>query len=289
MQNGKTRFRRPTADEQTVLLGMTVRLLVRPKDIKQADQILTEHHNLHNAKLVGEHLRYAVLWKCQWLAVAAWSAAAFQIKARDQFVGWTEDQRRARLPLVINNSRLCVQEQCRYPNLVSRFMKLTLARLSPISGVTRGYEDLADSAATLSQSQLRALKFHTHRPTGRVRCPGRTTFQRVLTGVDAPLLDPKAVPPPQRRPGAPAGTHFRQTSHCLVFAKMKRFVLFPPRFFISSIARPMLLGHVGLRIWLKKSRACRECFCSTAGSWGGPFSNDRWCWFAAMTPTGRLD
>ena len=43
MQKSKTRFRRPTADEQTVLLGMTVRLLVSPEDIKKADQILTEH------------------------------------------------------------------------------------------------------------------------------------------------------------------------------------------------------------------------------------------------------
>jgi hypothetical protein len=106
MEKSKTRFRRPTADEQTVLLGMTVRLLVRPEDIKKADQILTEHHYLHNARLVGEHLRYAVLWQGQWLAVAAWSAAALHIKARDQFIGWTEGQRRARLPLVVNNSRL---------------------------------------------------------------------------------------------------------------------------------------------------------------------------------------
>ena len=55
--------------------------------------------------------------------------------------------------------------------------------------MTKGYEDLADYAATLSQSQLRALKFRTDRHTGRVRCPGRTTFQRVLTGVDAALLE----------------------------------------------------------------------------------------------------
>jgi hypothetical protein len=66
---------------------------------------------------------------------------------------------------------------------------LALIAMAIFSGVTKGYEDLADYAATLSQSQLRALKFHTHRPTGRVRCPGRTTFQRVLTGVDAALLE----------------------------------------------------------------------------------------------------
>ncbi len=322
MQKNKSRFRRPTADEQTVLSGMTVKLLVRPQDIQTCDQILIEHHYLHSAQLVGEQLRYAVLWKGQWLAVAAWSAAALHLKARDKFIGWTEEQRRQRLALVVNNSRLYVLPECHYPNLISRFMKLMLARLVsdwestwshpvalaesfvdpehyrgtaykvsgwsqlghtrgwkrsavdfyekhdqpkqvwvrelvknacvklraaelpapwacvlskvqprctakageiaslmerlgreipefrrkqalayPIagmlalvamaifSGVTKGYEDLADYAATLSQGQLRALKFHLDPHTGRVRRPQRTCFQRVLTEVNPEILE----------------------------------------------------------------------------------------------------
>jgi len=318
MQKGKVRFRRPTADEQTVVSAMGVKLLIRTQDIQKCDQLLIEHHYLHSAQLVGEQLRYAVIWKGQWLAVATWSAAALHLKARDQFIGWSEEQRRQRLPLVVNNSRLYVLPQYHYPNLVSRFMKLMLARLSldwettwghpvalaesfvdpqqyrgtaykvsgwsqlgltrgwkrsavdfyekhdqpkqvwvrelvkkacvklraaqlpppwaevlpkvsprctakageiaslmerlgrdlpefrrkqslayPIagmlaliamavfSGVTKGYEDLADYAATLSQAQLRALKFRLHPRTKRVRCPQRTSFQRVLTGVNA--------------------------------------------------------------------------------------------------------
>ena len=321
MAKRKLHFRRPTADEQTVLREMQVKLLVRPQDIRKCDQILIEHHYLHSAQLVGEHLRYAVLWKGQWLAVATWNAAALHLKARDAFVGWTEEQRRQRLPLVVNNSRLYVLAPHHYPNLVSRLMKLMLGRLSadwesiwghpvalaesfvdpqeyrgtaykvsgwsqlghtrgwkrsavdfyqkhdcpkqvwirqlvknacaklravqlpeawactlnkvpprctakvkeiaslmvrlerqmpefrrkqalayPIagmlaliamatfSGVTKGYEDLADYAATLSQPQLRALKFRLDQHTRRVRCPERSTFERVLTEVDAPIL-----------------------------------------------------------------------------------------------------
>jgi predicted transposase YbfD/YdcC len=321
MQKDKVRFRRPTADEQTVLWGMTVKLLVRPQDLQKCDRILIEGHYLHSAKLVGEQLRYAVIWQGQWLAVATWSAAALHLKPRDRFIGWSEEQRRQRLPLVVNNSRLYVLPECHYPNLVSRFMKLMLARLSsdwesnwghplalaesfvdpeeyrgtaykvsgwcqlgptsgwkrsavdfyeqhgrpkqlwvrelvkkacvklraaelptqwaealpkvqprctakvgeiaslmerlkrdipefrrkqslayPVagmlaliamavfSGLTKGYEDLADYAATLSQGQLRALKFRLDVRTGRVRCPRRTSFQRVLTGVNAEIL-----------------------------------------------------------------------------------------------------
>jgi hypothetical protein len=130
MQKAKFRFRRPTADEQTVLSGMTPRLLVRPEDIRECDQILIEQHYLHSAQLVGERLRYAVIWQGQWLAVATWSAAALHLKARDKFIGWTEAQRRQRLALVVNNARLFVLPDCHYPNLISRFMKLMLARLS---------------------------------------------------------------------------------------------------------------------------------------------------------------
>jgi len=130
MQERKSRFRRPAPEEQTVLREMHLKLLVTPKDIGQCDRILVEHHYLHRAQLVGEQLRYAVIWKGQWLAVAAWSAAALHLKARDHFIGWTEEQRRRRLALVVNNSRLYVLPECNYPNLVSRFMKLMLGRLS---------------------------------------------------------------------------------------------------------------------------------------------------------------
>jgi hypothetical protein len=322
MKKRQSRFRRPTADEQTVLSDLTVKLLVRPEDLRKCDQILGEQHCLKRAKLVGEPLRYAVVWQGQWQAVATWSAAALHLKARDKFIGWTEEQRRQRLALVVNNSRLFVLADCHYPNLVSRFMKLMLARLSadlesawghpvalaesfvdpeqyrgtaykvsgwsqlghtrgwkrsavdfyerhgrpkqvwvrelgkragvklravelppawagvasqrkprgtakagaiaslmarwgraipefrrpqalasPIagmlariamasfSGVTKGYEDLADYAATLSQGQLRALKFRLDPQAKRVRCPKRSCFATVLTEVNPERLE----------------------------------------------------------------------------------------------------
>ena len=66
---------------------------------------------------------------------------------------------------------------------------LALIAMAVFSGLTKGYEDLADYAATLSQGQLRALRFRLHVRTGRVRCPQRTSFQRVLTGVNAEILE----------------------------------------------------------------------------------------------------
>src|SRR5437773_10999020 len=125
-----TRFRQPTPDEQEILIHLTVRL-VSAEEVERFDQLLTQHHYLRNGHLVGEHLRYVAEYRGQWLALATWNAPALHLKARDRFIGWNEEQRRTRLPLLVNNSRLLVLPPCRCPNLISRFMKLMLARLSP--------------------------------------------------------------------------------------------------------------------------------------------------------------
>ena len=130
MSKLKSRFRRPSPTEQHILEHLSVRLVTDRGEQERLDQLLVEHHYLHSASLVGEQLRYVVSYKGQWLALASWSAAALHLKARDQFIGWSEEQRRTRLPLLANNARLLVLPECHYPNLVSRFMKVMLARLS---------------------------------------------------------------------------------------------------------------------------------------------------------------
>lgn len=126
----RTKRKPVSPDEQSVLDGLQVRPLTASDDLARCDELIVEEHYLHDATLVGEHLRYVATFKGRWLAVATWSAAAFHLKARDQFIGWTAEQCRRRPPLIANNSRLLVLDQCHYPNLISRFMKLMLARLS---------------------------------------------------------------------------------------------------------------------------------------------------------------
>jgi hypothetical protein len=116
--------------EQHLLDHGHIRRLSAPEEIARCDQAIVEHHYLHNVSLVGEHLRYAFIYRGRWLAVATWSAASFHIKDRDQFIGWSGEQCRRRRALLANNSRLLVMPDCHYPNLISRFMKLMLERLS---------------------------------------------------------------------------------------------------------------------------------------------------------------
>lgn len=119
-----------TDDEQQVLDHLQVRLLTSPQDKARCNELIIEYHYLKDATLVGEHLRYVATYKGRWLALATWSAAAFHLKDRDAFIGWDFEQCRRRRSLLANNSRLLVLPECHYPNLISRFMKLMLGRLS---------------------------------------------------------------------------------------------------------------------------------------------------------------
>jgi hypothetical protein len=318
----KSKRRDLSPEEQHILEHGHLQLLTSKKDMARCDRAIVEHHYLHTVSVVGEHLRYGFVYKGQWLAVATWSAAAFHIKDRDQFIGWSPEQCRRRRALLANNSRLLVMPDCHSPNLISRFMKLMLGRLSsdwqerwghPIAlvetfvdpryytgtaykvsgwchlgktagwkrdaddfyekndapkqiwvrelvrkacvklrapqlppdwaqveqgasircitkapeirslmesvlqevpefrrpqalayplpgliclmvmagaqGVLRGPQDLADYADTLSEGQLRALRFRADPHTREIRCPKKTTFTRVLHEVDDDLIE----------------------------------------------------------------------------------------------------
>jgi len=116
--------------ETAVLDLITVRL-IHSEEQARWDQLVSQHHYLKNALLVGEQLRYVVEYQGQWLGLLGWSAAAYHIRARDQWIGWTDNQRRARLPLLANNARFCLlTAPGQYPNLASRALALNVARLS---------------------------------------------------------------------------------------------------------------------------------------------------------------
>lgn len=66
---------------------------------------------------------------------------------------------------------------------------LTLIAVAVFCGVVRGKKDLAAFARTLSDHQLRALRFRRDKKTGKPRCPGVTTFFRILNEVDEIALE----------------------------------------------------------------------------------------------------
>jgi len=117
-----------TASEQAVLDGLSLRL-VEPQEQERFDRLIEEEHYLHSAEWVGERLFYVAEYQGQWLALLAWTSAAYHLKDRDAWIGWEEEQRRRRLKLVANNARFLILCEGQ-PNLASRVMGLCLRRLS---------------------------------------------------------------------------------------------------------------------------------------------------------------
>lgn len=62
---------------------------------------------------------------------------------------------------------------------------LALIAIATFSGVMHGQRDLAAFARTLSEAQMRALKFRRASGGRQRKAPGETTFMRVLAGVEA--------------------------------------------------------------------------------------------------------
>lgn len=128
---GHKRFRKPAPSEQAILDRVEVVLLEEEAaSLARYDALMEAHHYLHNSELVGERLRYVAVFDGQWLALLSWSAAAYHLKDRDTWIGWTPSQRRRRLALVANNSRFAILPEVDCPNLATRVLALNLARLS---------------------------------------------------------------------------------------------------------------------------------------------------------------
>ncbi len=116
--------------EPAVLRRISVRLL-QPEDRGRFDQLLEQRHYLHSCRLGGQSLRYVAELDGEWVALIAFSAPALNVKAREEWIGWTPRQRTRRLGLLVNNSRfLVLPERQRYPNLASRVLGLCLKRVS---------------------------------------------------------------------------------------------------------------------------------------------------------------
>jgi hypothetical protein len=122
--------RLPDPEQQNLLKEVQVKLAPR-QSLTKINRLLDEHHYLGSLKPVGERLYYvATDARGRWLGILVFSAAAKHLKHRDQWIGWSEEQRRRRLSLVTNNSRFLLLPQADVPNLGSRILRLTLERLS---------------------------------------------------------------------------------------------------------------------------------------------------------------
>lgn len=122
---------KPKIDPRDVLNDVSVRRIESQEDIRRFNQLIEQEHYLKNSRVAGKVIRHVALYQGDWIGLICWSAAAYHLKARDEWIGWSDDQRRARLDLIGSNSRFLLRvDPGEVPNLATRVMKLSLRRLN---------------------------------------------------------------------------------------------------------------------------------------------------------------
>lgn len=93
--------------------------------------LLSRHHYLGQRNGVGENLRYLARDRTgRPVACLLFGAAAWQVRARDAWIGWEPEECRRSLFLLANQARFLILPWVRVPHLASHLLAQATARLS---------------------------------------------------------------------------------------------------------------------------------------------------------------
>ena len=107
----------------------------------QCRQLLASFHPL-GAHLCGSQLRYLIRCPQAVLGVITFSAAARRLRARDQWIGWSDQARAENLHRVVNHSRFLIRPGVEVKHLASHILALALKRLPEDWEQRYGYRPL---------------------------------------------------------------------------------------------------------------------------------------------------
>ena len=118
--------------EEIASSEVTLELLSDPAEERKWDKLIKKHHYLKEHRMVGESLRYVAKQNGEWIALLGWSSAAFHLRARDAWIGWTDLLRKNRRQLVACNARFVLlgPKSTTSCQLASQILSLNLLRLS---------------------------------------------------------------------------------------------------------------------------------------------------------------
>ena len=125
-------------------LGEVVVLAVNSNELSRVWRgLLDAHHYLKSGPLCGAQLRYLVRSpRYGWLGGLSYSACAWRVERRDEWIGWTQSARERNHPLVVNNSRFLIAPSVRVKCLASWVLARAQARLADDWEALYGYRPL---------------------------------------------------------------------------------------------------------------------------------------------------
>lgn len=147
--NGRHRIRLTAASDPQeplcVPAGAVGELAFRPVDTRQEskhwNEFIARYHYLGYQPLPGAQIRYHVRGhEGRLLARLGFGAAAWAVAPRDQFIGWSAEQRVQHLHQVVNNARFLILPWIQCHHLASRILAQAAKRVSQDWPGRYGYE-----------------------------------------------------------------------------------------------------------------------------------------------------
>jgi hypothetical protein len=93
------------------------------------NEYIYRYHYLGLGTLVGPHIRYLIGFEGGWLAAMGFCGAAWALRPRDEWIGWSREQRQQRLHLVVNQARFLILPWVHSKNLASHLLSLSARQL----------------------------------------------------------------------------------------------------------------------------------------------------------------
>jgi hypothetical protein len=120
----------PSSAPSVDLARLRVELVVTKPDSLLWNAYIERHHYLGHQLMPGAQLRYFIRAAGDIVALLGFGASAWKTQPRDAFIGWTPEQRRRNLHLVVNNARFLILPWVHCRNLASRALALISRRLA---------------------------------------------------------------------------------------------------------------------------------------------------------------
>ena len=113
-------------------LGIELQPVFIGSEMHLWNQYVERYHTLGYKQPFGAHQRYFIESRDgDRLGCLLFSASAWALAARDQWIGWTKEDRSRRLHLVVNNTRFLVFPWVHVKNLASKSLSLAIKRIRP--------------------------------------------------------------------------------------------------------------------------------------------------------------
>ncbi len=101
-------------------------------DKKQGElwnSLVENYHYLGYKHIVGHCLKYFVHLDEQLVCSIAWGSSAWKVSCRDQFIGWSIEQRKKNLGFIVNNVRFLIFPWIKVKHLTSKILAASCRQL----------------------------------------------------------------------------------------------------------------------------------------------------------------